>query len=489
VPNEEYQTFVALAAIVLWPVASLCIFAFTKTFSRGLIWSVLAAQLLLPVGALIKFQMVPIIDKVSVANLGALIGYLIFSRQKAARRSRSFGLVEILLLCNIASPIITSELNSDHVIIGNRFLTGVGLYDALSAVQATLILLIPFMLGRWCLRTAEDCHNTLVILAIAGLCYSVPLLFEIRFSPQLHFWVYGYYPTDFVQTMREGGFRPMVFMGHGLLASFFLMTSLLATIALWRNRINIGPIKSSITIPYLGLVLVLCKSLGALIYSAAGFFVFFGSPRAILRVAAILVTISMAYPLLRSFDLIPTTVIVDVAKSIDKDRAESLEFRLKNEDALIERAFERPLFGWGRFGRSRIYDPDSGRDLSVTDGRWVIDIGQFGLFGFLCEFGLLGVSVFRAAATYRLARSASEQLAMATLALILAINIFDLLPNAGLIPWTWLISGALLGQTEALTARAASRSSARPAGAISTSTPSFGSSPDPMKSNRMIELD
>ena len=30
-------------------------------------------------------------------------------------------------------------------------------------------------------------------------------------SPQLHYWFYGYYPSDFNQYMRDGGFRPMVF--------------------------------------------------------------------------------------------------------------------------------------------------------------------------------------------------------------------------------------------------------------------------------------
>jgi hypothetical protein len=319
------------------------------------------------------------------------------------------------------------------------------------------------MLGRRFLRTAEDCHNILVTLTIAGLCYSFPLLFEIRFSPQLHYWVYGYFPSEFVQAVREGGFRPMVFMGHGLLAAFFLMTSLLAATALWRNREKIGPLASSVVVPSLGLVLLLCKSMAALIYGLGGFLlVFFTRPKTQFRVATLLVTISLLYPLLRSFDLVPTTFIIGVANSIDQERGESLEYRFVNENGLLQRAFERPFFGWGRFGRSRIYDAGTGEDISVTDGRWVIDLGQFGLVGFLSEFGLLAICVYRAAAAFRLAQSAKEQLAFATLALIVSINIFDLLPNDGLIPWTWLISGALLGQAEELAfARRSSKSRPR----------------------------
>jgi hypothetical protein len=277
------------------------------------------------------------------------------------------------------------------------------------------------------------------------------MLFEIRFSPQLHFWVYGYYPTEFVQTMREGGFRPMVFMKHGLLAAFFLMTSVLAATALWRNRVRFVPAPSSVIVSYLGFVLFLCKSFAALVYGMfGGALIFLAKPKTQLRVATILVTISLLYPMLRSFDLFPTAIIIDLAKSVSQERAESLDVRFRNEAVLLTRAFERPLFGWGRYGRSRIYDAENGKDISVTDGRWIIDIGQFGLIGFLSEFGLLSICVYRAVAACRLVRSASEQVAFAALVLILSLNIFDLLPNSGLLPWTWLLAGALLGNAEAL---------------------------------------
>jgi hypothetical protein len=36
-----------------------------------------------------------------------------------------------------------------------------------------------------------------------------------------------------------------------------------------------------------------------------------------------------------------------------------------------------------------IFDQESGEDLSVTGGQCIITIGQFGIIGFLAEFGLL----------------------------------------------------------------------------------------------------
>ena len=142
--------------------------------------------------------------------------------------------------------------------------------------------------------------------------------------------------------------------------------------------------------------------------------------------------------------------MVEMAQSIDEDRAGSLRFRFDNEDKLVGSRLAAFSFGWGRFGRNRVYDEESGRDLSVTDGRWIITMGQFGFIGFLAEFGLLALPIFRAISALKFAETAEEQLFLAALALIVAINIVDLLPNSSLSPWTWLLAGALLGRAEAL---------------------------------------
>lgn len=447
--SEDPQSIASTLALVLWPLASFCIFVVSKSFERGLIWNVLSGQLILPVGATIKFQMVPPISKTTVVNFCCFAAYFFLARRKT--RSTTFGLVELLLVLMVLTPIVTSQLNSDDIIFGWRYLPGVGLYDALSAVQAALITLIPFLLARKYLNTATAGRQVLQTLSIAGLVYSIPMLFEVRFSPQLHFWIYGYYPSEFVQAMRNGSFRPMVFMGHGLLAAFFMMTCLIAATALGRMRANTSVIPPQVSTPFLGVVLVLCKTLGALIYGLIGILlVLFTKPKTQLRLAAALVTIALAYPMLRSFDLVPTSAVIDLTKLVSDERAQSLSFRLNNEDALLARAFERPVFGWGRYGRNRVYDEDSGKDLSVTDGRWIIDIGQFGLIGFIAEFGLLAICVYRAVSARTRITSKADEICFAALALIVSLNIFDLLPNSSLIPWTWLLAGSLLGQAEEL---------------------------------------
>ena len=433
--TEDHQSLTALAALLMWPIVCLCIFASSRNFSRALIWSVLGAQLLLPVAASIKFQMVPQIDKASVANFSALLGCIIFARGKSVGSFSRFGLVEVLLLLNVVTPIITSQLNPDNIIIGGRFLPGVGLYDAISAAEAAMIALIPFLLGRRFLRTADDCRNILVILTIAGLFYSIPLLFEIRFSPQLHNWVYGYYPTEFAQAIREGGFRPMVFMGHGLLAAFFLMTSFLAAATLWRAGVILGAFRSSIAAPYLGIVLLLCKSLGALIYGVVGgMLVLFTKPKT---------QIQSGYALGNDlFGLSSATLIRSGANQADRRSGRVDRRRARRIPKLSNsrmKTFCSVELSTGRCsgGAATVAAGStirSGKDISVTDGRWVIAIGQFGLIGFLAEFGLLSICIYRAASAFRLVRSAREQLPFAALALIVSINIFDLLPNSGLLP-------------------------------------------------------
>ena len=46
---------------------------------------------------------------------------------------------------------------------------------------------------------------------------------------------------------------------------------------------------------------------------------------------------------------------------------------------------QRPVFGWGGWGRSRIIDMN-GKDIAVTDAYWVIVLGTTGIFGlvFFC---------------------------------------------------------------------------------------------------------
>jgi hypothetical protein len=326
----------------------------------------------------------------------------------------------------------------------------VGSYDGLSAAVGQILFVAPFVLGWQLFKNSDDIEEILRIQVIAGLLYTLPMLFEIRMSPVLHQWLYGYSSFGFVTGMRYGGFRPSVFLENGLVTAFFLMTTAVAATAFWRTRTRVKKLPPSGVTAYLSTILILCKSAAALVFGAVLIpLVRFARPQLQLRIALILAILVVAYPLLRTADIVPTDYLVGAAASISEERAGSLQFRFDHEQKVLERASQRILFGWGRFGRSRIFD-EWGHDVSVTDGRWAITLGQFGVFGFLAEFGLLALPVFRAASALRFVESERDRILLATLALIIAANMVDLLPNASLSPWTWLLAGALLTRSEGL---------------------------------------
>src|SRR5690606_16532220 len=141
---------------------------------------------------------------------------------------------------------------------------------------------------------------------------------------------------------------------------------------------------------YLGVMLVLCKSASPLIYACLLLpLLLFASSRTQMRVAALLATIVVAYPLLRSLELVPVDGILSLARSIDLERASSLQFRLENEEMLLRHASSKPIFGWGAWGRNFVYDFATGDRITTVDGRWIVVIGISGYLGYLAEFGLL----------------------------------------------------------------------------------------------------
>jgi hypothetical protein len=435
-------------ALLCWPIVALLLYKFCPV-TQATVWTILGGFLLLPVGLQIKFEMIPQFDKNTIPNVCALIGCIAVS-PRLLRIERRTGLIEILIAIYISSPIVTSYLNSEPIVVGPLVLPGVGWYDGISAAIGQLMFFLAFIIGRRFLQSAADSEEILRALVVAGLIYSLPMLFEIRFSPQLHNWIYGFHPSEFLQQMRDEGFRPMVFTGHGLIASFFTMTTAVAAAAFWRVKVRAVNLPPPAITAYLLAMLVLCKSAGSLIYGLVAMpLVKFASGKLQLRIAVILVTVALAFPVLRTADLFPIDAIVKIASEFSQDRADSLAFRFRNERALLERANEKFWFGWGRYGRSRVYDQYGG-DTSVTDGFWIITLGQFGFVGFVATFLLLTLPVFSAASAFRFVGSFREGILLSALALIVAMGVINQLVNASVNAWTLLLMGALQGRAEFL---------------------------------------
>ena len=198
-------------------------------------------------------------------------------------------------------------------------------------------------------------------------------------------------------------------------------------------------------------MLVICKSAGPLVYAAAMLPLILLAPRRLqVALAAAIAAVVILYPLLRGLHLIPTDAILATAERLNPERAASLAFRITNEEALLDHANRKPWFGWGGYGRNLLYDPQTGSGVSIADGAWIITLGIYGWLGYLAQFGLLVLPLLLLAVEAWKKPPEGIAAPVAALALMLAANLLDLLPNATLEPLTWLMAGALLGQAEIL---------------------------------------
>lgn len=457
---------IAYFALLAWPFIVYAMFR-KMTPERAFIWAILGGYMLLPQSTAFNFPMIPALDKVSIPNLTALIMCLVMLRLRIAFLPEN-RLARVFLIMMLAAPVVSVFNNTDPINFGTVSygqltivmqdtppLPGMRVYDSISTLFQQLVLALPFFLARNLLATEKALSEILRALLVGGLIYSVPMLWEVRFSPQLHTMIYGFFQHDFGQMMRGGGFRPIVFMPHGLwIALFATMTA----IAALHNATQAAPMERlraiAITV-YLFILVYFCRSLGPMmILLALTVLVLFTSRMMQLRVSALIGVIALVYPILRGLGLVPTGALIEWLYKTVPERAQSLEFRFDNEDILLERAAQKPIFGWGGWGRNQVYDPMSGEMLTITDGQWVITIGQFGWFGYIGTFGLLVIPLFALWACYRRTPNAKIPSQVSVLALLLAANTLDLLPNATLIPFTWLLAGALLGHAELQTARA-----------------------------------
>jgi len=124
------------------------------------------------------------------------------------------------------------------------------------------------------------------------------------------------------------------------------------------------------------------------------------------------------------------------------DRPVCWKFWLENEDALLGKANLKPMAGWGSWGRNSIFDPETGQMTSITDGVWLIFIGVYGWLGYIGRFGLLTAPILFYALRHR---QLGVSLITPGLMMVLSANLIDLLPNAGLVNYVWLMAGSVAG--------------------------------------------
>lgn len=447
----------AFIALILWvPVVAILFLRLRPALALSI--SAFGGLLLLPeLVELFDLPALPPMDKRLIVPLGLLIGVLASSSRQRVLSTSWRGLLLLGALL-AASNLATVLTNGDDLIYGPTRVQAMQFNDAISMTVRDLIeIAVPFFAARALIRSRRNVHDLLMVLIAAAVLYIPLILVELRLSPQLHNWVYGFAQHAFLQTRRGGGWRPMVFMAHGLDLAAFLASALLAAVALSKLRLQILRVGAKVWAGVLAVVLVLSKSMAAMLYGIGSLpVVLFSKGRLAMAVAVALSAIALTFPWLRETGVFPTERFVAAVTPYSQERAASLAFRFDNEDQLIEKAQERFLFGWGTYGRPRTYDED-GRSRIIVDGWWIIKVGEAGVVGFLILFGLLIYPIVIAAWKFRRLTIDHDKIVVGTLSLLVALRVIELLPNGLFSFLPFFFAGALAGIVSASDERRARR--------------------------------
>lgn len=423
----------------------------------------LGAEMFLPEGAWFKLPLTPPFGKHTLPYLCILVACLMRVPGRVTKLPKEKW-ITVLAFLLIAGGVATALTNKDGLVFGNSgqvYVAGLtikdGFYMGISNFVATLL---PFYLGYALFRKHEDMETLLAGLAIAGLVYIPFALVELRLSPQWHRWIYGYAQhADFAQTIRWGGYRPMIFMPHGLAVAQFFMVATFALVILAKARRRLLGLSTRLLGWTQLIVLIACKSTGAVLFAVVGApLLALAKPKRQLLLAGVLAWATLLYPLLRLSGVFPVTSFVDAAGAVQAERAGSLAFRFLNEDAVLERTRKRLVFGWGEYGRNMIHDWE-GKTASVLDGYWLIRLSISGVFGFITGFTPLLLPVFLARRRLSVVPEGRERSVMAGIAFTVTILALDLLPNGLWACYPFLVAGALTRRLRESKAEANERAS------------------------------
>ena len=411
---------------------------------KAVIVSFIGGLLFLPERAGFRLPLIPDYQGMVATCYGIVLAIFIYDFQRLKEFRLSWVDLPMLIWC--ICPVFSSTTNE------------LGLYDGVNeAITQTVTWGLPYFLGRFYLNNFAAQKELAINIIKGGLLYVPLCLYEGRMSPQLHNIVYGYYPhtSGIAQSYRLGGYRPMVFMEHGLMVGMWMMMVTLISLWLWQAKAvsSLWQIPLKYVVPLCTITFILCRSTGAYAYFLYSLIILFSAKWFHTRLPLLLLVIGIIYYLYTSasghFD---SEGIVSVVKQVmSPERAESLEYRFDNEMLLAEHARERILFGWGGWGRNRLYEENWHgifEDIAITDSLWILAFGINGLVGLvsLTTSLILPISQFCLLNNYPVKSYFNPKVApAAALAVSLLFFVFDSLLNDMFNPVFPLISGGLTG--------------------------------------------
>jgi hypothetical protein len=482
---------------------------------RAVLVSLLGAWLFLPV-ATIEIEGFFDIDKLFLTCAAVFAAILVFDFKRVIRFRPHWADLPMLIWCLV--PIASSVSNClvegfgsacfNPLVDATTSQLGyrIGFYDGLSeALEQTIKWGLPYFIGRLYFTDWETFKEMAVAFLLAGLVYLPFMGFEMRMSPQLHNSIYGFHQHLFAQTFRFGGWRPMVFMDHGLMLAFWTMALGVMSAWMWWSGNKVlslpvwflgaiagivvglvaalsqleqyaetntflffipalgwlillgwltwsGKAKQSIDAPFwiiagiFVITTILTRSVNAWVFLGVSLLILFLTEK--LKTRVVLVGFMILIPLYtftQGMGLWPTDTAVDfVTGLIGPDRAQSLEFRYFNEEFLTDKAQQQWLFGWAGWDRQLVtFEWSEAR--TVPDGLWIIVFGKFGIVGLLSLILSIFTPTFLLLYRYPPWLWAHPKVApAAALSVILVMYMTDGLLNAMINPLYMLAGGGLV---------------------------------------------
>lgn len=427
-PHGSLAVYLVLAA---WVPFALWLF-WRLQAPLAVVVGLIGGWLFLP-SATVHFPYIFYTDKPTAVCLTLLIAALIFARRPLlALRPHPVDL-PIFIWCVV--PLFSALLN------------GIAPADALrAAFYQTVAWGIPYVLGRAYLADLKGLRTLALGLVIGGLIYIPLCWFEIAFGPNLHLWLYGFYPSPVGYELRFGGWRPIVFMLHGLMVGLWMAAATVSAFWLWYS----GAVNKLWQIPMLPLILALAvttiavKSVNGWILGSLGLVLLWSSTR--FNIARWIYAGAVgicAYISVRIAGFWNPTELSALGAFIGKDT--SIYYRVEYERLIAAHAREQPLWGWGSFDRAMVR---AGDYTTIVDSQWIGAFGIWGLFGLVSLLATLLLPVVRFLHQVPASQWRNPQLAPAVaLAVVLFLFALDNMLNSMFNPVYLLAAGGVMGLT------------------------------------------
>jgi hypothetical protein len=400
---------------------------------RALLSCYIAGWLFLPNSGF-DFSGIPDYNKQAAIALGATLGVFIFDVGKLTQFRPSILDLPMTIFC--LWPMF-SYLNQGH-----------GPETGLNWVIFHLTLWgFPYLFGRLYFGDHEALRELAIGVFVGGLVYAPLCWLEVRISPQVSRMVYGQGLMTLTQHIRYGGYRPVLFMQHGLMVALWMASSTVVGFWLWRCKTitKIWNLPMNFLVPLMfATTIFACKSgngFFALLLGVASYVV--GSVTKSSLFILILALIPPSYIFLRSTGSWSGDNLIALVETFDKERAGSLNIRMVQEDLYTQNARRQFVFGWA--GPGMIPRDESGQKLTRgNDGFWIITFSMYGIVSLASIFAVLTVAPTAWAIGQEMRFPGAVGGPGAALALMIVIFAFDCLANGMIIPIFSIAAGALI---------------------------------------------